>query len=195
MVKTLTSAIFLFSGLLIASNQIHDHEIPRMSLKEYARTIKAAVDPKQIACMAKNIFYEAGNETVQGQAAVARVVVNRVMHGFASSPCGVIYQKAVINKLDPESGTAEKIHLCQFSWVCAIKSDISINHPKYKQAIKIAHEVLENDAYRDVVPKTALFFHNNQLEPNWPYKPVAKIGNHIFYSKQRKSNDHSSQSR
>jgi spore germination cell wall hydrolase CwlJ-like protein len=31
-----------------------------------------------------------------------------------------------------------------------------------------------------------LFFHNLTVDPLWPYKQVAKIGNHIFYSKHKK---------
>jgi len=33
--------------------------------------VAKVVDPKQLACMAKNIFYEAGGESILGQAAVA----------------------------------------------------------------------------------------------------------------------------
>jgi spore germination cell wall hydrolase CwlJ-like protein len=44
---------------------------------------------------------------------------------------------------------------------------------------------LATDAYADIVPKTALFFHNLSIDPLWPYHQVAKIGNHIFYSKQK----------
>ena len=56
------------------------------------------IDMKQIACMARNIYYEAGAEAMPGQAAVARVVMNRVNHGFAETPCKVIYQKTLINE-------------------------------------------------------------------------------------------------
>jgi spore germination cell wall hydrolase CwlJ-like protein len=45
---------------------------------------------------------------------------------------------------------------------------------------------LAYDAYSEVVPKSALFFHNLQVDPLWPYKQVAKIGNHIFYSRAKK---------
>jgi spore germination cell wall hydrolase CwlJ-like protein len=41
------------------------------------------IDMKQVACMARNIYYEAGAEAMPGQAAIARVVLNRVNHGFA----------------------------------------------------------------------------------------------------------------
>ena len=58
------------------------------------------VDLKQLACLAKNIFYEASNESMLGQAAVARVVLNRVAHGFARTPCAVVYQSTMVERED-----------------------------------------------------------------------------------------------
>jgi spore germination cell wall hydrolase CwlJ-like protein len=124
--------------------------------------------------MAKNIFYEARAEAILGQAAVARVVLNRVNHGFAETPCKVIYQKTTIN---------ENV-ICQFSWVCEGKGEPNKSSAQYKQAEVIAYQVMMGK-YKDVVPKTTLFFHSIHVDPSWPYKKVAKIGNHIFYSKQR----------
>ena len=140
------------------------------------------IDMKQIACMARNIYYEAGAEAMPGQAAVARVVLNRVNHGFAETPCKVIYQKTLIN---------ENV-VCQFSWVCEDKADPNKSNPKFKQAMKVAYEVMVFDMYKNVVPKTALFFHANTIDPLWPYKQVARIGNHIFYSKQKVNNEQKS---
>jgi spore germination cell wall hydrolase CwlJ-like protein len=140
------------------------------------------IDMKQIACMARNIYYEAGAETMPGQAAVARVVMNRVNHGFAETPCKVIYQKTLIN---------ENI-VCQFSWVCEDKNDPSKANPKYKRALQVAYEVMVFDMHKNVVPKSALFFHANTIDPLWPYKQVARIGNHIFYSKQKVKNEQKS---
>jgi spore germination cell wall hydrolase CwlJ-like protein len=137
------------------------------------------IDMKQIACMARNIYYEAGAETMPGQAAVARVVLNRVNHGFAETPCKVIYQKTTIN---------ENV-VCQFSWVCADKTDLSKSNPKYKRALQVAYEVMVFDMHKNVVPKSAIFFHSIHIDPLWPYKQVARIGNHIFYSKQKVSNE------
>jgi spore germination cell wall hydrolase CwlJ-like protein len=142
------------------------------------------VDPKQLACMAKNIFYEAGSESIMGQAAVARVVINRVNHGFAKTPCAVIYQAHMVEKIVNDE--AVKVKRCQFSWVCEGKGDPNTNSPRYIQAKQVAYEVMANDAYNDVVPKSTLFFHNLTVDPLWPYKQVAKIGNHIFYSKHKK---------
>jgi spore germination cell wall hydrolase CwlJ-like protein len=139
------------------------------------------IDLKQVACMAKNIFYEAGGETMLGQAAVARVVMNRVNHGFAETPCKVIYQKTLIN---------ENV-VCQFSWVCEDKSEPNKASARYKQAEMVAYQTMMG-MYKDVVPKTTLFFHSINIDPSWPYKQVAKIGNHIFYSKQKVKNEQKS---
>jgi spore germination cell wall hydrolase CwlJ-like protein len=145
---------------------------------------KVAVDVKQLACLATNIFYEAGNEPLVGQAAVARVVMNRVKYGFARTPCAVIYQAATVEKVD-EDGESLFVKVCQFSWVCEGKPVPNKNNAKYKQAEQIAHDVLANDAYKEVVPKSTLFFHSTLVNPLWAYRQVAVIGNHIFYSKER----------
>jgi spore germination cell wall hydrolase CwlJ-like protein len=137
------------------------------------------IDMKQIACMARNIYYEAGAEAMPGQAAIARVVLNRVNHGFAETPCKVIYQKTTIN---------ENV-VCQFSWVCKDKTDPNKSNPRYKRALQVAYEVMVFDMHKNVVPKSALFFHAVTIDPLWPYKQVARIGNHIFYSKQKVSNE------
>jgi len=146
--------------------------------------VAKTVDSKQLTCMAKNIFYEAGSESLNGQAAVARVVMNRIAHGFGKDPCAVIYQASYVDKLIDDE--MQKVKLCQFSWVCEGKNEPNKNSTKYKQAEQVAYDVLAHDAYTDVVPKSTLFFHNLSVDPLWPYKQVAKIGNHIFYSKAKK---------
>lgn len=137
------------------------------------------VDLAQVKCLAANIFYEARKEPLLGQAAVARVVVNRVDHGFASTPCKVIHQVIYVDR-----GLDEKVKVCQFSWVCENKGKLNENDPKYQRAFQIAYEVLALDKYKEVIPKTTLFFHNLHVDPLWPYKQVKQIGNHIFYSKK-----------
>ena len=142
------------------------------------------VDPKQLTCLAKNIYFEAGSEPLLGQAAVARVVINRIRHGFGSTPCNVIYQSTVVQK-ENEDGETQKVKLCQFSWVCEGKDDPK-NNARYLQAKQVAYDVLAYDAYDDVVPKSTLFFHNASIAPGWAYNSVKRIGNHIFYSKSKK---------
>ena len=143
------------------------------------------VDIKQLKCLADNIYYEAGSETLNGKAAVARVVINRVHHGFASTPCNVVYQSTTIKKLDEDTLNEYYVKLCQFSWVCEKRKAINENDIRYQKSKEVAYDVLATDAYADIVPKTTLFFHNLSVDPMWPYRQVAKIGNHIFYSKQK----------
>lgn len=137
----------------------------------------------QLTCLATNIYHEAANEPFLGQVAVARVVMNRITHGFASNPCRVIYQSAIVDNIDSE----ESKKLCQFSWVCEGKSKPHESNPKYILAKEIAHKVLTEDAWSDIIPSNVLFFHNTSVKPSWPYNPVLSIGNHIFYSKNKKS--------
>jgi spore germination cell wall hydrolase CwlJ-like protein len=144
--------------------------------EEAPKEVAAAIDPKQLLCLTKNIYYEAGSESVEGKAAVARVVMNRVAHGFARTPCNVIYQTTLV----------EDNKVCQFSWVCEGKGDPNKNSLKYKESEEVAYQVLAYDRYKEVVPASTLFFHNIHVDPSWPYRQVAKIGNHIFYSKAKK---------
>jgi spore germination cell wall hydrolase CwlJ-like protein len=155
--------------------------------KEQVRVEPKPVDEKQLQCLAENIYHEARGESVEGKAAVARVVMNRVRHGFAPTPCKVIYTSNTVEKvLDEETGFSEFVKVCQFSWVCEDPKTPSKSDPLYRQALYIAHEVLAVDAYADVVPKSALFFHNTTVSPSWPYTKLVQIGNHIFYSRTKK---------
>jgi spore germination cell wall hydrolase CwlJ-like protein len=147
------------------------------------------VDSKQLQCLAENIYYEAGGESVTGKAAVARVVINRVKHGFATTPCNVIHQATLVTRINEETLDTYTVKMCQFSWVCENKKKPNANDPRFIQAKEIAYQVLAYDAYDEVLPRTALFFHNLTVDPFWPYKQVAKIGNHIFYSKQKVKHD------
>lgn len=142
--------------------------------------IHKKVDMAQVKCLATNIFFEAGSEPYLGQVAVARVVMNRVRHGFASSPCKVIYQSNYIEQGD------SRVKRCQFSWVCEGKSKPNERDPRFKQAMDIAFKVLAYDAYKEVLPRSALFFHANYIEPNWPHRKIKQIGNHIFYARSYK---------
>ena len=169
--------------MVLAFDQLTILTLPEPIPIEEPKVVKV-VDPKQLTCMAKNIFYEAGSESLNGHAAGARVVMNRIAHGFGKNPCDVVYQVTHVDKLIDDE--VQKVKLCQFSWVCEGKVDPNKNSKKYKQAEQIAYDVLAHDAYTDVVPKSTLFFHNLSVDPLWPYKQVAKIGNHIFYSKAKK---------
>lgn len=138
-----------------------------------------AIDIKQIKCMATNIFYEARGESERGKAAVGRVVMNRVRHGFASNPCAVVYQKT--------TNSDTKVTSCQFSWVCEGKTKLNTKDPKYKESEQIAYEVLALNQHKNVIPSSILFFHNTSVKPDINYKTKIQIGNHIFYEYKKRN--------
>ena len=171
----ITPVYILTSSILLKPVQ----PIPQEPVK-----VAKLVDEKQLKCLADNIYYEAGSESIHGQAAVARVVLNRIRYGFANTPCQVVYQTNIITKIDEATQEMVKVKLCQFSWVCENNKN-KIHPARYRTAKQVAYDVLAFDAYKDVVPRTTLFFHNLSIQPNWPHHKVKQIGNHIFYTKAK----------
>jgi spore germination cell wall hydrolase CwlJ-like protein len=168
--------LFVFLGF-VPFSYINVHTATAREL-DTRKTLSYTMDLKQIKCMAANIFYEARGESDRGKAAVARVVMNRVNHGFAKSPCAVVYQKTV------NSGT--KVETCQFHWVCEGKSAINTRDPKYKESEQIAYEVMALNEHKNVIPSSILFFHNTSVKPDIKYKTKIQIGNHIFYEHKKR---------
>lgn len=186
---TLATSLFLcFMGLIGLSYHVHHLEKQQLAelQAELERTVvqpAVTVNREHLRCLALNIYHEAGSEPFMGQVAVARVVMNRVKHGFASNPCKVVYQANwVPNRDDPEEAPRK---VCQFSWVCEGKPAPHQNNPRYKQAESIAHDVLAENRWHDAVPGNVLFFHNSTVNPQWVYNRVMTIGNHVFYSRGR----------
>lgn len=127
---------------------------------------------RQLACLARNIYYEAGGEPFEGKVAVAQVTINRANSGqFPGDICNVIYQK---NKI------YEKV-ICQFSWVCDRPSGLRPNNgPVWEESMAVAKKVLL-EGFRLPSLTNAMYFHADYINPGWKRKQVAKIGRHIFY--------------
>jgi N-acetylmuramoyl-L-alanine amidase len=134
--------------------------------------VTAEVRNKQLDCLARNIYYEAGNQPFEGKVAVAQVTMNRVESGvFPNDVCKVIYQKNVVY---------EKV-LCQFSWYCTNPSGKPPKHTEvYRESELVARQVLL-EGFRLPGLKDAMYFHGDYINPGWKRERVAKIGNHIFY--------------
>ena len=72
--------------------------------------------------MAKNIYFEAGNQPVAGKVAVSLVVLNRVEHhAYPDNVCDVIYQAQM--RENWKGNLVPVRNRCQFSWFCDGKSD------------------------------------------------------------------------
>ncbi len=134
---------------------------------------------RQLACLARNVFYEANGEPMAGQMAVAQVTVNRARSGlFPKDLCAVVSQSTVVGG---------DTRVCQFSWYC--NSDlnkskvIKSSESSYIAAKKVFLEG-QKVAYID---KDVMWFHEDSIKvnPRWPHRVATKIGNHVFYTRQK----------
>ena len=186
--KFIVMTLLFFSSAITTNQNIYKQHHEDLIFKQKLLALRIPkpmvknVDITQQECLAKNIYFEARGESKQGQIAVARVVVNRIKAGFGKNPCSVVNQSTYVETTTNE-GELEKVKVCQFSWVCDPQAIPNKNSPLYRQALTIAHDVLAYDAHTDILPGNALFFHSVIVNPGWNLHRVAKIGNHIFYSK------------
>ena len=125
---------------------------------------------KQVLCMAKNLYYEAAMEPYEGKLAVAQVTMNRANSSkFPSTICEVVYQK---------TGSTY-----QFTWVGEKVSEIR-NKYAWEECLMVARKALTEAKLHDTIYRTqAMYYHNTSVNPAWKLKYVAKIGNHLFYTR------------
>lgn len=127
---------------------------------------------RQLDCLARNIYHEAGHEPFEGKVAVAQVTMNRAADSrFPSDVCGVVFQKNIF---------MEKV-VCQFSWYCdsAVKLR-PVNGPAYKESYEVAKKVLLEGFRLDIL-KNAMYYHADYVNPKWGKPKIGQIGRHIFY--------------
>jgi spore germination cell wall hydrolase CwlJ-like protein len=132
---------------------------------------------RQLDCLAKNIYHEAGFEPFEGKVAVAQVTLNRAESGkFPSDVCGVIYQKNVF---------FEKV-VCQFSWYCnnGGKEQPIKSKAMYDESMAVAKKVLLEGFRLDIL-KSAMYYHADYVNPQWGKEKIGKIGHHIFYKENK----------
>lgn len=118
---------------------------------------------RNLECLAGAIYFEAKSESLEGQLAVGRVVVNRARSGrFPASYCGVVFQRS------------------QFSFVRG-NGMPAINRASrdWKEAVAIAQ--IAHDGSWSSVAEGALFFHATRVSPNWRLTRIARVDNHVFY--------------
>jgi len=125
---------------------------------------------RALGCLTAAVYYEAGNQGAQGEAAVAQVVLNRVRSPvFPKTVCGVVYQGSNL-----PTG-------CQFTFTC----DGSLARPPspagWRTAQFIAGRAL--DGYVETSVGEATHYHAVYVVPSWrlTVTKVAQIGLHIFY--------------
>jgi hypothetical protein len=123
-----------------------------------------------LECLTAAVYYEARSESVEGQRAVAQVVLNRVRHpAFPKSVCGVVYQGS-----NRSTG-------CQFTFTC----DGSLNRHRqpaaWDRAQRIAADALSGYVFPTV--GVATHYHTTAIHPWWAdsLAKAVTIGAHVFY--------------
>ena len=164
------------SGLLIdmfdrdplAETQLFRAERPaiqRETPKHSASLPEAGTDADDgLMCLALNIYWEARNQSVAGQLAVAQVTLNRVLDPrYGDNVCDVVYE-----------------HM-QFSWYWDGKSDVPMEINAWERAYLIASAALAGSGHVELEGVT--HYHAVYSRPFWHayMVKVAEIDDHIFY--------------
>lgn len=114
-------------------------------------------------CLAGAVYFESKGESLPGQLAVARVVMERAKSGrFASTLCGVVYQKSQFSFV--RGGNMPRIDTGSNNW---------------RNAVAISKIAL-NGSWKSPV-EGALFFHARHVSPGWRLTRLGSVDNHIFY--------------
>ncbi len=130
-----------------------------------------ATRTKAEKCLTDAIYFEARGEVVNGQIAVAQVVLNRVFSGFyPSTVCGVVYQNS------------HRRLACQFTFACDGIPDRVTEPEAWERAKTIARDTLDGKLWLSQVGKST-HYHAYWVRPSWVREMMKlhKLGVHTFY--------------
>ena len=116
-------------------------------------------------CIATAVYFEARGESLEGQLAVARVIMNRAASGqYPASWCSVVKQPSQFSFV--RRGQFPAVRTASAAWARA--------------------QGITRLAMADVIPSLSndvLWYHANYVNPSWGHRlsMAQKIGQHIFY--------------
>jgi len=125
---------------------------------------------RSLECLTAAIYYEAATEPLDGQRAVAQVILNRARHpAYPSTVCGVVFEGA------------RRVTGCQFSFTCDGSLRRAPMASYWQRARQVAEAALSGFVYAPV--GWATHYHANYVVPYWASSLVkaANVGTHIFY--------------
>jgi spore germination cell wall hydrolase CwlJ-like protein len=155
----------------VGANAAPSASAPALAVPQSLRDLVATFvnygnqDAEQL-CLAKTVYFEARGESLEGQLAVAEVVLNRAASGlYPSTICGVVTQRA------------------QFSFIRRGQfPNVRMNSDCWHKALAIA-DVARKRLVRQTNPNV-LWYHASYVAPAWGKRLTrfTQIGTHIFYS-------------
>lgn len=136
------------------------------SLRTLVNTLPAGgAMSDEMQCLAQAVYFESRGEPLDGQLAVARVVINRAAsHRFPDDYCSVVTQRAQFSFV--RGGHIPAPNTSSNAWQRA------------KAIARIAHQDLWDSEAGE-----SLYFHASSVSPRWARSKasVARIDSHIFY--------------
>ena len=126
-----------------------------------------------LLCLSLAVYYEARNEPLTGQVAVAQVILNRVRDvRYPDKICEVIEQGPI---------GSDQPYRCQFSFWCDGLAERPRNDWAWRRAKVIAK--LTYHGVLDAGIANATHYHASYVSPPWSaaLTHVASIGRHRFY--------------
>lgn len=143
---------------------------PNPAAKPFKFKGDKAARARALECLTSAIYYEAGQEPLDGQRAVAQVVLNRARHAaFPASICGVVYEGST------------RATGCQFTFTCDGSLYRGADAAGWRRAYKVAEAAISGYVHEPV--GNATHYHANYVVPYWA-PTLAKnaiVGTHIFY--------------
>jgi len=156
-------------------------------------TLNRQID-EQIFCLARNIYWEARNQSKLGMIAVGRVVINRVnSNRHPNTICEVVHEgptreswktKKNKNLVDKDREFYPIKNRCQFSWYCDGANDEVRRGEEaiYELSSSIARNIVLHNKWAGIV-EGATHYHANYVDPNWSDKDklTVRIDDHLFF--------------
>ncbi len=134
------------------------------------KNVAAGTQAQAVECLTAAVYYEAATEPLDGQRAVAQVVLNRVRHpAYPNSVCGVVFQGS------------ERRTGCQFTFTCDGSLARKPSSRLWSLAQQVAREALAGYVHKPV--GLATNYHADYVVPYWASSlhKIAVVGRHIFY--------------
>ena len=122
---------------------------------------------EQANCIAVAVYHEARGESLEGQLAVAKVIMNRAASGkYPTSWCAVVKQPWQFSFVNPRTGYMPSVDEDSQSW---------------RNALGVTRLAVANAV--PSLPTDCLWYHADYVAPSWGKRlsRVQKIGAHIFY--------------
>lgn len=135
------------------------------------------IDPRELDCLQRNIYFEAGNQDMKGKEAIALVVFARMnvenTRTFRNDVCGVVYQRK------------------QFSWTWLTNHIPNLYNSRERQAWEDSRIAAEKALRGELVDflGNATHYYSKSVMKRPPYWVTANkrmiylttIGDHVFY--------------